>query len=232
MTPSPTHPDMDTLGPDRPGAAPTNKLYSSNPYWSRGPKPSAETEQAKPAKEVPPPPASQTDALPPHLIAGLMEAFEKMNQSQQEQLTRHLTEWLPQVPATLTPALEQHLAKLVPKVVRVEQPGSALLKLVRYLTGSMVVAGLLVGALVFAWLQTRQQRDTYAAGYWQHRYVTAQTAVARNAPTQRLLQRTDSLYRSTAFNTELQRLESILDTRQQQYQLYLREQELTHSGRP
>ncbi|WP_019991004.1 hypothetical protein [Rudanella paleaurantiibacter] len=223
---------MDTLCPDRPRAAPTNKFYSSNPYWSRGPKPSAETEQAKPSKEVPSLPVSQTDDLPPHLIAGLLEAIEKMGQTQQEQLTRHLTEWLPQVPATLTPALEQHLDKLVPKVVRVEQPGSALLKLVRYLTGGIAVAGLLVGGLVFVSLQTRQQRDTYAAGYWQHRYVSAQTAVARTAPLQRLLSDADSLYQSPSFNAELQRLESILDTRKQQYQLYLREQELTHSGRP
>jgi len=231
MTPSPTHPDMDTLGPDRPGAAPTNKLYSSNPYWNRGTKPSTETEPPQSLKQASPT-ASPADAFPPHLIAALIEAVEQAGQSQQEHLIRQLTEWLPQVSVTIAPAIEQHLDRLVPKLVKVEQPGSSLLKLVRYLTGGMVVAGLLVGALVFAWLQTRQQRDTYAAGYWQHRYVTAQTAVAKNAPTQRLLQRTDSLYRSTAFNAELQRLESILDTRQQQYQLYLREQELTHSGRP
>lgn len=231
MTPSPTHPDMDTLGSDRPVAAPTNKFYSSNPYWSRSPQPPDETEQAKLSKEVLPHPATQTDALPPHLIAGLVEVIEKMGRSQQEHLNRQLTEWLPQVPATLTPALEQHLDKLVPKVVRVEQPGSALLKLVRYLTVGMVVAGLLVGGLVFAWLQTRQQRDTYAAGYWQHRYVSAQIAVARTEPLQRLLSDADSLYKSPTFNAELQRLESILDTRQQQHQLRLREQELTRLKR-
>ncbi|MGF7218786.1 hypothetical protein GGR92_004965 [Spirosoma lacussanchae] len=222
---------MDTLGPDRAGAAPANKLYSSNPYWQRSNKPAAaKPEPAQSVKETPP--VLPTDALPPYLIAALVETIEKIGQSHRDDLIRQLTEWLPQIPVALGPTLEQHLDKLVPKVVKVEQPGSALLKLVRYLTGGMVVAGLLIGGLVFAWLQTRQQRDTYAAGYWQHRYVTAQTAVARTVPLQRLLIRTDSLYQSPSFQGELQRLESILDTRQQQYQLHLREQALTRPTRP
>jgi len=230
MTPSPTHPDMDTLGPDRPGNCPSNKLYSSNPYWNRGAKPSADPVKTNPPEEVPPIPAAPTADLSPHLIAALVEAVEKAGQSQQEHLIRQLTEWLPQLPVFLTPALEQHLDKLVPKVVKVEQPGPSLLKLVRYLTGGLVVAGLLVGGLVFAWLQTRQQRHTYAAGYWQHRYILVQAAVSRSAPLQRMLARADSLYQSPSFSGELQRLESILDTRQQQYQLHLREQELSRAG--
>lgn len=228
MTPSPTHPEQDTLGPDRSGSAPANKPYSSNPYWNRGAKPSAEPTAAKP-EQVAPPPAAPTGDLPAHLIAPLLEALDKAGQTQQEKLVGTLTEWLPHLPATLTPAIEAQLTRLVPSLVKVEQPGRAVLQLVRYLTGGLVVAGLLLGGLVFAWLQARQQRDTYAAGYWQHRYLLAQVAVARTPPMQRLLQRADTLYRSHQFNEELQRLESILDTRQQQYLLYLREQELTSS---
>lgn len=231
MNPSPTSPDRDTLGQDRSDATLSNKLYSSNPYWTRRPKASAETEQAKPLKEIPPTPASQTEVLPPHVIAALVEAIEKMGQSRQEHLIYQLNEWLPQLPLMLTPVLEQHLEKLVPKVIKVEQPGPALLKLVRYLTGGMIVLCSMVGGLLFAWLQARQQREIYAVGYWQHRYVSAQTAVARSAPMQRLLSQADSLYQSPTFIAELQRLESILDTRQQQYQLRLREQELTRTKR-
>lgn len=222
---------MDTPGQDLSGAALSNKLYSSNPYRKRGSGVSAGTEQAKLLNEIPPAPVPQPEVLPPHLVAVLAEAIEKTGRSQQEYLLCRLNEWLPQLPFMLTPVLEQHLEKLVPKVIRVDQPGPALLKLVRYLTGGMIVLCLMVGGLLFAWLQTRQEREMYAAGYWQHRYVSAQTAVARSAPLQRLLSQADSLCQSPAFMAELQRLESILDTRRQQYQLRLREQELTRSKR-
>ncbi|GAB3562613.1 hypothetical protein GCM10027578_05070 [Spirosoma luteolum] len=226
MNPSPTYPELDTLGPDRPGPALANKPYSSNPYWSRGAKPSTEPTTAKPEPMAFHPAAPSGD-FPAHLIGTLLEALDKAGQTQQEKLVGTLTEWLPHLPATLTPAIEAQLTRLVPSVVKVEQPGQAVLQLVRYLTGGLVVVGMLLGGLVFAWLQTRQQRDTYAAGYWQHRYLLAQVAVARTPPMQRLLQRADTLYRSPQFKDELQRLESILDTRQQQYLLHLREQQLT-----
>jgi|GEM_PF-5909982 len=229
MNPSPTHPDMDTLGSNRPDTFST-KLYSSNPYWNRNKATAPEESATSPAKGQSTP-TEMADALPSHLIAALEVAVDKLGQAQRDQLTGQLMELLPGLSATLMPTIEQHLEKLVPKVVKVEQPGQSMLRLVRYLTGGMVVAGLLIGGLLFAWLQTRQQRDSYAVGYWQHRYVVAQVSVSRSATMQRLLQRADILYRSAQFNAELKRLESILDARQQQYQLHLKEQELIRSAR-
>lgn len=229
MNSSPTHPDMDTLGNDRPNSSTTNKLYSSNPYWKRPPKSTAETSptttpSAKPMKTEP-----DDVSLPPHLIAALSAVIDKAAQAQGEQLIRQLTDGLPQLSSSLAPVIEQHLDRLVPKVVKVEQPGAALIRLVRYLSGVIIFAGLLGSGLLFAWLQTRKQRDVYAGGYWKHRYLLSQTIVSRSTPVQRLLQRADTLYQSPLFSQELQRLENIVEARQQQYQLHLREQQLINS---
>lgn len=142
---------------------------------------------------------------------------------------RLLTDWLSTIPQQLAPTVEQYLEKSLPKVVKVEQPGQTLLKLVRYLTVGMVVAGFAIGGLLFVWLQTRQQRDTFAGGYWQHRFLSAKATVDRSAALTRLLRETDTLHLSPAFSAELIRLEQIIEAREQQYQLRIREQELVRS---
>ncbi|WP_229364590.1 hypothetical protein [Fibrella aestuarina] len=233
MTPSPFNPETDTLGANRAtGSAtstPPSKLYSTNPYWKRSGN-SAQEEQSVPESapsiNVAETPVVEELLLPSHLIAALTSAIDKASQAQGEQLTRQLSDWLPTMSQKLTPVVEQYLEKSLPKVVKVEQPGQTTLLLVRYLTIGMVVSGLVMGGLLFAWLQARQQRDTFANGFWLHRYVKAKATVDRSTAVTQLLRNADTLHQSSAFSAELTRLESIIEARQQQYQLQLREREL------
>ena len=128
--------------------------------------------------------------------------------------------------------MEQYLDKVVPKIIKVEHPGRTLLQLVRFLTVGMVVAGLAVGALLYAWLDTRQQRDTFASGYWQHRFIRAKASVDGSKTLLRAFQKSYTLTISPSFMGELNRLENIVEARQQQFQLQQREQELIRSGTP
>lgn len=224
MNSSPTHPEMDTLGANKSASSvpldPVPKFYSTNPYWKRkGDKP----DPPFPVNEKP---VIDDSPLPTHLIAALEASLEKAHQAQSGQLRQDLNDWLLTMPQNLTPAVELYFEKMLPKVVRVEQPGQVLHKLVRYLTVGMVVAGLTIGGLLFGWLQACHQRDTFAVGYWQHRYLLARARVDRSAMLMKLLHQTDTLQQTPAFPAELNRLERIIDARQQQYQLRLQEEKL------
>ena len=236
---SPTNPEMDTLNNPHSGLSSSN-MYPTNPYWGQPANPS-ETPQPDYSNSLPlePTPANSEDSgcrmddsFSTHLIDALVSAIEQAGHEQQDALCRQLSEWLPQLPGKLNPTMEQYLDKVVPKVIKVEHPGRTLLQLVRFLTVGMVVAGLVVGALLYAWLDTRQQRDTFASGYWQHRFIRAKASVDGSKTLLRALQKSDTLTISPSFMGELNRLENIVEARQQQFQLQQREQELIRSGTP
>jgi len=236
-TSSPIHPDHDMIGQDRASgktpAASSDKPYPTNPYWQRPqsfPTGVANEPIASPivAEEMSPVPTSVFD--PTHLIGTLTSAIADAGRTQQDQLLRELTNWLPQLPDQLSPTMQQHLDRIVPKVIKVEQPGKTVLRLVRFLTVGMATVGLLAGGLLYAWLQTLQERDSLAPGYWQHRYIMARTVVAHSSDVH-LLQEADTLYHSPLFMDELNRLERIIEARQQQYFLRQRERELIQ-GKP
>ena len=86
-----------------------------------------------------------------------------------------------------------------------------------------------MGGLFYGWLQAAHERDRFAAGYWQHRYVAAKATVDGSPILRKLLAEADTLAKSPSFQHELNRLEGILDTRRQRYLLQQREQELLAS---
>lgn len=227
---------MDTLGQAQLGSANpdpvSTKSYPMNPYLKASktvPNPQSDPMKSVDNADLEPLPSEPMVEFLPHLIAALVSAVDKSGQEQQAHFRQQLADWLPQLPARLNPAIEQYLDKVVPKVVKVDQPGRTVLLLVRYLTVGMVVAGLAVGGLFFAWLHARQERDAFAPGYWQYRYLKAKTIVDRSAAIRRLLTQTDTLFSSPTFSDELTRLENIVDARQQQYNLQIREASLLHS---
>lgn len=205
----------------------SGQTYPANPYWKQpGHQPSP-----PPSASSQPDSAAVSDAAlsDPHLISALVSALQDATGQHRTELLEQLDRWLPQLSAQLTPAVEACLEKLVPKVVRVEQPGSTLLRLVRYLTAGMVLAGLAMGGLLYGWLRAAQERDGFAVGYWRHRYVLAKAAVDGSPALRKLLAQTDTLVNSPSFQSELNRLEGILDTRRQRYLLQQRERELLFS---
>ncbi|MBO0939210.1 hypothetical protein J2I47_21830 [Fibrella sp. HMF5335] len=227
--PSPTHPEQDMIGQQRPLPTQPNsgQTYPTNPYWKQSPQPST------PLLPVPPQPelATTPDAplFDPHLIGALVSALQDAGEQQRTELVQRLTNWLPQLSDQLIPTVEACLEKLVPKLVKVEQPGQSLLRLVRYLTAGVVLAGLAMGGLFYGWLQAAHERDRFAAGYWQHRYVAAKATLDGSPILRKLLAEADTLAESPSFQHELNRLEGILDTRRQRYLLQQREQELLAS---
>lgn len=229
-SPSPTHAELDQVGPVRQAPAPPADAYPTNPYWS---KTGAEIPSSLLHTETPP--TTQLPAQPAsfdaHLIGSISEAMREAAQQHRVELSRLLTDWLPQLPTKLTPAMEAHLDKVVPKVVKVEHPGRLLLLLVRWLTVGMVLSGLLVGGLLYGLLQLRQERDTFAPGYWQHRYATAKASVEGSPLLCRWLYKADTCYASPNFRQELSRLENIVDARQQQYLLQQRERSLLKAAK-
>ncbi len=239
MTDSPTNPEMDTLNNPHSGL-PSSNMYPTNPYWGQPANPS-QTPQSDYSNSLPlePTPAKSEDlgrqagdAFSTHLIDALVSAVEQAGHKQQDALHRQLSDWLPQLPGKLNPTMEQYLDKVVPKIIKVEHPGRTLLQLVRFLTVGMVIAGLAVGGLLYAWLDTRQQRDTFALGYWQHRFIRAKASVDGPKSLLRSLQESDTMHASPSFIGELNRLENIVEARQQQFQLQQREQELIRSAIP
>lgn len=239
MTNSPTNTEMDTLN-NRHSGLPLSNMYPTNPYWGQPVRP-PETPQSDYSNSLPlePTPAKfeepsrqADDSFSTHLIDALVSAVEQAGHEQQDALRRQLSDWLPQLPGKLNPTMEQYLDKVVPKVIKVEHPGRILLQLVRFLTVGMVIAGLSVGALLYVWLDTRQQRDTFASGYWQHRFIRAKASVDGSKSFLRSLHESDTLYESPSFMSDLNRLENIVEARQQQFQLRQREQELIRSSIP
>ena len=226
-TPSPTHAELDQVGPVRQAPTPPTAAYPTNPYWSKS------------GAEIPSFHIETPTSLPPaqpapfdaHLIGALSEVMREAGQKQRDELIGQLAAWLPQLPAKLTPAMEAHLDKIVPKVVKVEHPGRLLLVLVRWLTVGMVLSGLSIGGLLYGLLQLRQERDTFAPGYWQHRYAIAKASVDGSPLLSRLLQRADTIYASPDFKHELTRLENIVEARHQQYLLQQRERALLKAAK-
>ncbi len=232
-TPSPIHPEQDQVGQPRLSSPHADKPYPINPYWGKS-TPSAHV----PASFMPDePPQSSPQSQPDptlfdaHLIDIITGTIRELGKFQRDELTLHLTNWLLKLPEKLTPGVEAYLDKVVPRVVRVEHPGRTLLLLVRYLTGGMVVSGLLIGGLLYSWLEARQARDSFASGYWQHRYIVARASMAGSPGLSRLVQDADTVYNSAGFHQELTRLESIIDARHQQYLFQQREHELIHAKR-
>ncbi len=224
-TSSPSHAELDQVGPVRHAPAPPADAYPTNPYWSKS---GAEIPSSLLHTETPPTtqPPAQPAPFDAHLVGAISEVVREAGQQQRDALISQFAAWLPQLPAKLTPAMEAHLDKIVPKVVKVEHPGRLLLLLVRWLTVGMVLSGLLVGGLLYGLLHLRQERDTFAPGYWQHRYSTAKASVEGSPLLSRWLQRADTCYNSPNFRQELTRLENIVDARQQQYLLQQRERAL------
>ncbi len=227
-TPSPTHPEQDLITQNRPLAnqAQTEATikYPGNPYWSKS-KTNAETPSSVPN---PPIPINVPDSVisDPHLIGALVDAIQDVGRQQRDEVRQQVTNWLPQLPEKLTPAVDAYLEQFVPKIVKVEYPGRTLLLLVRYLTAAIVVLGLATGGMLYGWLQAAKDRDAYVPNYWQHRYAIAKATADGSVAQRRLLAEADTLYGSPAFPAELNRLESLIEARRQRYYLQLREQEL------
>ena len=232
-TPSPTHPEQDLIAQNRPLANQAQSgdtiKYPGNPYWSKSGK-SAEAPSSVP---TPPIPTNVPDPVlsDPHLIGALVDAIQDVGRQQREDFRQLLTDWLPQLPGKLAPTVDAYLEQFIPKIVKVEHPGRTLLLLVRYLTAAMVVSGLAMGGLLYGWLQAARDRDAYAPNYWQHRYAVAKATADGSVAQRRLLAEADTLYSSSAFPAELNRLESLIEARRQRYYLQLREQELLSPSR-
>ncbi|MBO0931899.1 hypothetical protein J2I48_12895 [Fibrella sp. HMF5036] len=212
---------MDQVGPVRQAPTSPADAYPTNPYWSK-----SGAEVSPPLPNAKPQSAGHPPLFDPHLIGAISEAVHEAGQQHRDELSHLLADWLPQLPTKLTPAVEAHLDKIVPKVVKVEHPGRLLLLLVRWLTAGMVLSGLLVGGLLYGLLHLRQERDAFAPGYWQHRYATAKASVEGSPLLCRWLQGADTLYASPDFKQELTRLENIVEARHQQYLLKQRERAL------
>ena len=219
---------MDQVGPIRQAPTTPADAYPTNPYWSKS---GAEVSPPLPNAKPQPQQAGQPSSFNAHLIGAISEAMREAAQQHRDELSHLLADWLPQLPTKLTPAVEAHLDKIVPKVVKVEHPGRLLLLLVRWLTAGIVLSGLLVGGLLYGLLQLRQERDTFAPGYWQHRYAVAKASVDGSPLFYRWLQGTDTLYASPDFKQELTRLENIVEARQQQYLLHQRERALLKAAK-
>lgn len=232
-TPSPTHFEQDLIAQNRPLAhqaqSETAIKYPGNPYWSKSGK-SAEAPSSVPN---PPIPINVPDSVisDPHLIGALVDAIQEVGRQQRDELRQQVTDWLPQLPKMLAPTVDSYLEQVVPKIVKVEHPGRTLLLLVRYLTAAIVVSGLIMGGLLYGWLQAAKDRDAYAPNYWQHRYAIAKATAYGSVAQRRLLAEADTLYGSPAFPAELNRLESLTEARRQRYYLQLREQELSTPSR-
>ncbi len=131
-------------------------------------------------------------------------------------ISQQITANLQDVPGRLSEAVEGFVRKMVPAVVRVENPSEGLLRLTRYLTAGLVIAGLGLGGLFF-WGLTRQAKIAEQTPGWtkyQYLYQKAQAEGDRKLLND--LDQAEQLYTSDKLTQMRIHLEKINAARRQQ----------------
>jgi hypothetical protein len=127
------------------------------------------------------------------------------------------------VPDHLSREVETFVKKLIPAVVRVENPTDNLLRLTRSLAVGLVAAGLGLGGLFF-WGLTRQARLNEQTPDWsKYQYLTQKAQAEGDKKLLDHLNQAERVYRSGTFSRALSRLKSVNSARQQQQRTRLEE---------
>lgn len=123
-------------------------------------------------------------------------------------------------------AVERFVRKTVPAVVRVENPSEGLLRLTRYLTVGLVVAGLGLGGLLFWGLSARTKLVERTPGWMKYEYLRQKAQAEGDYRQLNQLNQAERLAASGTLGKTLSHLETINAARRQQ-QLF-RQQETEH----
>lgn len=122
------------------------------------------------------------------------------------------------VPTQLSGAVAQFVKELMPATIRVENPSDGLLRLTRYLTVALVVAGVGMGGFLFWGLSLRNNLADRTPGYYKYRYIQQKAEAEGDWMLQQSLARVDTLYAKGALQKMLQNIENINAAHRQQQQ--------------
>lgn len=130
------------------------------------------------------------------------------------------------VPSRLSDSVEGYVRQMVPAVIRVENPSVGLLRLTRYLTGGLVVAGLGLGGLFF-WGLTRQAKlSEQTPGWIKYQYLYQKAQAEGDSKLIKHMEQAEQLFESGTLTGSLNHLNKINAARRQQ--AHFRQEETNH----